>query len=186
MLRHRRRASQGGGGMRMGLLMNIRTIFLGLAAFGLAFAAPLAQAQTARPGLDAATASTIIAACEAYAVEHELQLTIAVFDEGANLQGLLRMDGAILASLDIAQWKGRTAANLGRTTGGLGEAAIDRPAIYHVPGLATLQGGVPIRNAAGVLIGGVGASGAASDDDEACAMAGIEAAGLTYNRAGAE
>ena len=89
--------------MRMGLLMNIRTIFLGLAAFGLTLAAPLAQAQTARPGLDAATASTIIAACEAYAVEHELALTIAVFDEGANLQGLLRMDGAILASLGSAK-----------------------------------------------------------------------------------
>ena len=166
--------------------MNSRTIRIGLAAFGLALAVPVAQAQTERPGLDAATASTIITACTAYAVEHGLHLTIAVFDEGANLQGLLRMDGAILASLDIAQWKGRTAANLGQMTGGLGEAALDRPAIYHVPGLSTLQGGVPIRTVAGELIGGVGASGAASADDEACAMAGIEAAGLTYNRAGAE
>ncbi|SDM68220.1 GlcG/HbpS family heme-binding protein [Maricaulis salignorans] len=168
-------------------MMNSRTAILGfLAVAGLALTAPLAHAQTPRATLDASTAGTIIAACEAYADEHALKLTIAVFDEGANLQALSRMDGAILASLEIAQWKGRTAANLGQLTGGLGAAAQDRPEIYHVPGLATLQGGVPIRTAAGELIGGVGASGASSADDEACAMAGIMAAGLTYQRAGAE
>ncbi len=167
-------------------MMNLRTTCLSLAAFGLALAAPAAQAQTARPTLDAAAATAIIAACEAWAVDHDLQLTIAVFDQGANLQALLRMDGAILASLEIAQWKGTTAASLGRTTGELGEAAIDRPAIYHVPNLATLRGGVPILTGDGVLVGGVGASGASSADDEACAMAGIEAAGLSHNRAGAE
>lgn len=168
--------------------MMFRKTFLSLAALGAGFSLSLsaATAQTARPGLDAASAGAIVDACQAWAVEHDVRLTIAVFDQGANLQALQRMDGAILASLDIAQWKGRTAANLGRTTRELGEAAIDRPAIYSVPDLATLQGGVPILTAEGVLIGGVGASGASSAVDEACAMAGIEAAGLTYNRAEAE
>ena len=39
-------------------------------------------------------------------------------------------------------------------------------------------GGVLIRDAAGEVIGAVGISGDASENDEKCAIAGIEAAGL--------
>ena len=41
-----------------------------------------------------------------------------------------------------------------------------------------VPGGVLIRDAAGAVIGAVGISGDVSDKDEACAVAGIEAAGL--------
>jgi uncharacterized protein GlcG (DUF336 family) len=40
-------------------------------------------------------------------------------------------------------------------------------------------GGVLIRDAAGEIIGAVGISGDTSDKDETCAVAGIQAAGLT-------
>jgi uncharacterized protein GlcG (DUF336 family) len=40
-------------------------------------------------------------------------------------------------------------------------------------------GGVIIVDAAGLAIGGVGITGDTSDNDEACAVAGIAAAGLT-------
>ncbi|HEX5778689.1 MAG TPA: heme-binding protein, partial [Xanthobacteraceae bacterium] len=40
-------------------------------------------------------------------------------------------------------------------------------------------GGALIRDASGDIIGAVGVSGDTSDNDEACAVAGIKAAGLT-------
>ena len=45
--------------------------------------------------------------------------------------------------------------------------------------LVPVPGGVLIRDAAKVVIGAVGISGDTSDKDEACALAGIAAAGLT-------
>src|SRR6516165_7991271 len=44
--------------------------------------------------------------------------------------------------------------------------------------IVTNPGGVLIRDTAGDVIGAVGISGDTSDRDEACAIAGIEAAGL--------
>ena len=44
--------------------------------------------------------------------------------------------------------------------------------------MVPLPGGVLIRNSAGQVIGSVGISGDTSDKDEACAVAGIAAAGL--------
>jgi uncharacterized protein GlcG (DUF336 family) len=48
-----------------------------------------------------------------------------------------------------------------------------------------VPGGVLVRDAAGAVIGAVGISGDVSDKDEACAVAGIEAAGLTADTGGA-
>ncbi len=45
--------------------------------------------------------------------------------------------------------------------------------------LVPVPGGVLIRDGDGRLLGAVGISGDTSDNDEACAVAGIEAAGLT-------
>ena len=45
--------------------------------------------------------------------------------------------------------------------------------------MVPVPGGVLIRDAEGTLHGAVGISGDTSDNDEACAVAGIEAAGLT-------
>ena len=45
--------------------------------------------------------------------------------------------------------------------------------------LVPVPGGVLIRDRDGRLLGAVGVSGDISDNDEACAVAGIEAAGLT-------
>ena len=41
-----------------------------------------------------------------------------------------------------------------------------------------VPGGVRVRDAAGAVLGAVGVSGDLSDKDEACAVAGIQAAGL--------
>jgi len=44
-----------------------------------------------------------------------------------------------------------------------------------------VPGGVLIQDGSGKLLGAVGISGDTSDNDEACAIAGIEAAGLKAN-----
>ena len=59
-------------------------------------------------------------------------------------------------------------------------------ALYGASGgrVVTNPGGVLIRDAAGDIIGAVGISGDTSDKDEACAIAGIEAAGLKSDPGG--
>jgi uncharacterized protein GlcG (DUF336 family) len=47
--------------------------------------------------------------------------------------------------------------------------------------LVPVPGGVLIQDGSGKLLGAVGISGDTSDNDEACAIAGIEAAGLKAN-----
>ena len=47
--------------------------------------------------------------------------------------------------------------------------------------LVPVPGGVLINDAAGALLGAIGVSGDTSDNDEICALAGIEAAGLKAN-----
>lgn len=44
--------------------------------------------------------------------------------------------------------------------------------------LIPVPGGVLIKNAAGEVVGAVGISGDTAEKDEACAVAGIEAAGM--------
>jgi uncharacterized protein GlcG (DUF336 family) len=67
----------------------------------------------------------------------------------------------------------------------LEKRALERPhfvsALVGASGgrLVPVAGGVLIRDAEGEIIGSVGISGDTSDNDEACAVAGIEAAGLT-------
>jgi uncharacterized protein GlcG (DUF336 family) len=52
--------------------------------------------------------------------------------------------------------------------------------------MVTNPGGVLIRNAGGDIVGAVGISGDTSDKDEACAIAGVEAAGLKADPGGAK
>ncbi|MEO6300775.1 MAG: heme-binding protein [Paracoccaceae bacterium] len=83
----------------------------------------------------------------------------------------------------MAQGKaqGSLAFNLGSRA--LGVMALERPhffagAAHAVGGLIPVAGGVLIRTADGAVIGAVGVSGDNSDNDEAAAVAGINAAGF--------
>src|SRR5215475_12341130 len=64
--------------------------------------------------LDRARAA--IAATVAEARKHDWKLDIAVVDSGGNLVAFERMDGAQLASIQIAEHKARTAATFRRET----------------------------------------------------------------------
>lgn len=148
-----------------------------LAAAALCAAVPV-TAQTARPALDYVSAATIRDTCVAWAAQRDLEVAVVVLEPHGMPVALAHMDGASIAAGEIAQWKAVSAAKFGRATADL--VAMNPPA--GMPNVATLQGGVPVYTAEGVLLGGVGVSGAKPADDAACAAAGIEAAGLESTR----
>lgn len=104
-----------------------------------------------------------------------IRLCVAVVDRAGHLLAFRRMDGAPPPSIDVATAKAQTAALFGvpsktfQTMVNEGQAAI-----LAVRTLAPLEGGVPIA-VDGVVIGAVGASGAAASDDAAAAQAGVDA-----------
>ena len=120
-------------------------------------------------------AQTAIAAGLAKAAELGVRATIAVLDAGAHLKAFMRMDGAVLGSIDIAQGKARTAALFGVTS----EAVWDyckpgapAPGLERSNGgLMTFPGGVPLTSADGALIGAVGVSGGSPEQDADIARA---------------
>ena len=142
-----------------------------------------AQAQEMRPVLSAASAKAIVAGCEAYAKDKGWNLNIAVLDQGRNMQAFLRMDGAPLGSIEIAQWKANSSSSFPRATKGAAERAREFPALAAAPNIAIFEGGEAIFTKDGVHLGGVGVSGAAGSEDAECARAGIAAADLTHERA---
>lgn len=91
------------------------------------------------------------------------KMNVAVVDAGANIKAFARMDGAWLGSIDIALRKARTARLFDMQTGEIGKLSQPGGALYSIEhsngGLITFPGGVPIKNAADEVIGGIGVSG---------------------------
>jgi glc operon protein GlcG len=121
------------------------------------------------PTLTAAGARLLIDSAVADARDRNLAITVAVADPGGALLGLLRMDGAVPISVEVAIGKARAAAMIGAPSR-IFEEMINsgRPAMLSAPGLVPLRGGVPIL-LDGRVCGAVGISGAAGDADEAVA-----------------
>jgi uncharacterized protein GlcG (DUF336 family) len=63
------------------------------------------------PPISAQRAQAPIQAAMAEATKHDWPMNIAVYDSGANLVAFLRMDGALLASIAVAEHKARAAVN---------------------------------------------------------------------------
>jgi uncharacterized protein GlcG (DUF336 family) len=110
-------------------------------------------------------------------------LGVAVLDAGGHTLAFQRQDGASFIRYEVASGKAYGAGCRDELRK-LGASAIERP--HFFTGLSAVSGGriVPVpggvlvrRN--GEIIGAVGISGDTSDNDEICAVAGIEAAGLT-------
>jgi uncharacterized protein GlcG (DUF336 family) len=115
------------------------------------------------------------------------KLTVAVVDRGGHLIALQRDDGATFMRPNISLAKAWGAIGLGvnsrdiskRYESGVREAGfINALNAMTGGGVIPLPGGVLIYETDGELCGAVGVSGAVSEDDEACALAGVEAAGL--------
>lgn len=132
-----------------------------------------------------AQAEVVITAALAEAEERGLKpLSIAVLDAGGHLVAFRRQDGSSTLRPQIAQGKAATALALGMSSRKVAEAASQRPTfIAALSGIAPMgiipvPGGVLIAGAEGAVIGAAGVTGDTSDNDEACALAGIAAAGL--------
>jgi uncharacterized protein GlcG (DUF336 family) len=112
-------------------------------------------------------------------------LTVAVLDGSGCLVCFKREDGTSLLRPEIAQAKAWGALGMGMGSRALAQRASVQPAfISAVNALAggrliPVPGGVLIRSSGKSIIGAVGITGATSDQDEACAVAGIEAAGFS-------
>jgi uncharacterized protein GlcG (DUF336 family) len=112
-------------------------------------------------------------------------LTVAVLDPGGALVALGRQDGSGNLRPDLAVAKAFGVLGLGMTNRAIAARAADSPEFFtSVAVLAggkilSVPGGVFVRDAEGRLLGAVGVTGDASLNDEAAAVAGIAAAGLT-------
>ena len=111
---------------------------------------------------------------------------IAVLDEGGTLKAFAREDGASMFRFEIAQGKAWGAVGMGVSSRALGDRAKGNPNFF-VALAATAHGkflpqtgAVVIKDAAGHVIGAVGASGGTGDEDEAICIAGVTAAGLAH------
>jgi len=112
-------------------------------------------------------------------------LCVAVLDEGGHLKALKREDEASILRPQIAIGKAWGAVGMGESTRELGQRLKDRPTFLN--SLSDLSDGKVVPVAGGVLIlegnsiiGAVGVSGGTSDEDEACAIGGLRAAGLEF------
>ena len=108
--------------------------------------------------------------------EMGVKMDIAVVDAGANLKAFVRMDGAWLGSIDIAQKKAKTARWFDMPTGTIGGLSQPGGPLFNIEhsnnGLITFPGGLPLTNSGGEVIGAIGVSGSTVDDDHAVATAG--------------
>ena len=112
-------------------------------------------------------------------------LSVVVLDPRAAMVAMMSEDGVSQMRARIAYGKANAAIGLGMGTRALMNRAEQQAyfiqAVNGVAGgdMSPVPGGVLIQNADGVLLGAVGISGDTSDNDEAAAVAGIEATGLT-------
>ena len=126
-------------------------------------------------------ARELIMAAERKAEELEVLMNIAVVSHEGNLIAFEKMDGAWLASVDIAISKAFTAASLQTATADLAEAVQPNQSLYGLNTtndgrLVVFGGGIPLVRD-GTVVGAIGVSGSTVADDIAVAQAGADAFG---------
>ncbi|HVG51489.1 MAG TPA: heme-binding protein [Xanthobacteraceae bacterium] len=124
---------------------------------------------------------------------HELKLkplVVCVLDAGGHLVAYKREDKSAIMRFEIAFGKAYGSLGMGFGSRGLFERSqknmlfVGAAEVVAQGRLMPVPGGVLILNQEGNICGAVGISGDTSDNDEACAIAGIEAAGLKYDTGG--
>jgi len=114
-------------------------------------------------------------------------LAVAVLDAGGHLKAMQRQDGLSFLRAQICQAKAWGALALGTDSRELARRFTAEPLqqgfmqalnAMSAGGIIPLPGGVLILAHDGETLGAVGVAGAASEQDEACAVAGILGIGL--------
>jgi uncharacterized protein GlcG (DUF336 family) len=136
--------------------------------------------------LNLQTAQALIAAALKHArAKGFLPLGVAVLDTRGALVAYAAEDGTSLRRQDIALAKANGALGMGLGSRTIAARSKNQPVFFGAlanviqGGFAPAPGGVLVRDGSGTLLGAVGVSGDISDNDEAAAVAGIEAVGLS-------
>jgi uncharacterized protein GlcG (DUF336 family) len=132
-------------------------------------------------------ARKILDAALAMAVEKRLKpLVITLLDARGAVKMTAAQDGTSLLRAEVAHGKAFGALAMGMGSRALYQRAQEQA--YFIDAVNTLAQGRMVPVPGGVLIqdgtallGAIGVSGDTSDNDEICAIAGIEAAGLKAN-----
>jgi uncharacterized protein GlcG (DUF336 family) len=129
--------------------------------------------------VDLAAALRMVAAAHAEAERQSILVSAAVVDAGGHLVAFGRMDGAEIAGPVLAVDKAYTAVANRTATSELAKLAAPGGELFglHANGggrFVIFGGGVPVL-VDGIVVGGVGVSGASAAQDEACALAALTA-----------
>ncbi|MBP2367167.1 GlcG/HbpS family heme-binding protein [Pseudonocardia parietis] len=123
-------------------------------------------------------AEKALAAGLARATEIGQPMNVAVVDDGGHLLAFARQDGAIRASIDIAQRKARTSILMNLPTAALGPLVQPGAELYGLEhtsgGLVTFGGGIPVHRD-GEMVGAVGVSAGSVEQDVTVAEAAVAA-----------
>ena len=154
--------------------MKVSSIIVGVA---LSFFAALAAAQPRPPyGPDVTVeqAKKMAAGAVAESQKHGWRMAIAVVDNHGFLVYFERMGDTQTASVQVAIDKATAAAMFRRPTKAFEDGiAKGRNALLGLRGATPIEGGLPIM-VDGKVVGGIGVSGANSDEDAMAAGAGLK------------
>jgi uncharacterized protein GlcG (DUF336 family) len=155
----------------------MKSFLIAVAAALVSFAA---QAQMPNPygppiGLESAKKAAAAAAAEAR--KNNWNMAIAITDAGGDLVYLEKMDATQTGSVKVAIGKATSAAMFKRPTKVFQDVVASGGGglrILGLEGAVPIDGGLPIVMD-GKIVGAIGVSGAAGDQDAQCAKAGVDA-----------
>ncbi|MGH3275585.1 MAG: GlcG/HbpS family heme-binding protein [Streptosporangiaceae bacterium] len=133
----------------------------------------------AQHGVTLSDARRVIESARLSAEAIGVAMNIAVVDEGNNLLAFERMDGAWLGSIDIAQGKAYTARSFNMSTKDLTPLCQPGQALFGIQAsndgrLIIFPGGIPLMKD-GNVVGAIGVSGGAVEQDHVVAEGGVKA-----------
>lgn len=124
-----------------------------------------------KPQLTSDDVGRILRAAKTAAVSSGLRVSIAIVDGAGDLLAFDRLDGAIGPSCTVAIQKARTAALWKRDTLYWEKRVAEKPSYSQLPDNFAIEGGVPLEFESH-CVGGIGVSGARTDDDARIATLG--------------
>ena len=151
--------------------------FIMTAIFALcALASAAAQAPSYGPNISLEDAKKAAAAAIAEARKNNWTMAVAIVDTAGVLVYYEKMDNTQNGSADVSINKSRSAARFKRPTKAFQDALAAGGAGLRVLGLegaVPVEGGLPLFEG-GKIVGGIGLSGGASEQDAQCAKAGAD------------
>ena len=156
-------------------MFKLLVVMLSLVAAASSVAAPSSADLPARKYLNLAAIKTMVAAAEAEAKKQNVEVTICIVDESGNCFSSRRRMAPRSIPLQFAQKKARHAAFYGSASKN-GADAVKKGDVQVLafPDFFPNQGGLPIQ-VDGATLGGIAASGAKSEIDEAISQAALDA-----------